>query len=536
MSAQSPQDQSDTQDKKQTKYPKRSFWMKFLLIAVMLFGALIGYLKLRYSPKRCVDQFITALESQDYQTLKSFISCEGVEVTEDSLKPLVDLCHANHQFMHDIKNTLNRDLSLVNLDTYNNSSWVQLISHRKFLIKTYTIQIQPIKVTLATNLSPVTVTYSNQSQLIESPDATTNLLLMPGLYQFDAAYTDTFRKKEVNLSHTQELYSDQSVDLDVDCSTLILDIPDGYQISTLFIDGKDLSDSITITNGAIQCYPVFTNEVITLTCNNSWGENVTTSFSVPEEYVNQTYHHICDFSSTSMEFSYEPGLTVTELRMNGKKLPNLDQYINEEDHTILLSDLTDGTVIETHLKSLWGERFVDTYTISADNFDEYKHLIDCYLSKETQDTILDYAYNYYCNLFKALNSDDMDTLAEYADDDEMANDFYVMLENIQYEYDTYSDEIPDFSEDIVLQPSEVYADRNQVKIYSDVMELNLIGVVKTTTTSLDDESPNSKVETSDTLYNVTLHLNYDTTTKSWTVTAGYYNYDNTNLVDPVKLD
>lgn len=539
MAARQQSDSFTAQEKntaKKVKHLWQSLWIKLLLVVILLFSACAIFLKIRYAPDQCVNQFIEALDCQDYQTLKTFLSCEDVEINEDSLKPFIDLYHADNQFKQDIKNTLNRDLSLVNLDTYNTEYWIKLVSHRKFLIKTYTIQVQPVNITLSSNLSPVTVSYANQSQILELQQAPCTVSLLPGLYQFDTVYYDSLHEKDRNLTNTFTLCSDQDLDLDYDCSTLVLDIPEGYELDNISIDGTPMKDSLITENGDYQCYPVFPDEVITLTCDNSWEQNVTTSFTIPDEYANQVYHHVCDFSSTTMEFRYEPGLTVTTLSIDGLEISNLADYVNTEDSSIVLTDLTDNTTITTTLQAPWGETFEDSYTVSKDNFDEYIHPIHCFLSEETKNSILDYARAYYLNLFQALNEDDMDTLALYADDDEMANDFYVTLENIQYDYDMYSGEMDNFEEDIQLEPGDVYADKSQLDLYSENFALNLMGKVIALTTSMDEESMSPVVETAENSYNVTLHIIYDSDEQNWTVTASYYDYETTILLDPVQLN
>ena len=538
MSPYSNPDSFDTQGKNSAQNKRRPWryrWIKLLLVILSFTCFFVIFLKVRYSPKTCVNEFITALDAEDYQSLKAFISCDDVAITEDSLKPLVDLYHADSQFRSDIKNTLNKDLNTVNLDTYNNKYWIQLIPHRKFLVKTYTIQIQPITVTLSTNLNQVNVSYANISQVIDSADDTLTVPLLPGLYQFEAMNYDSIRDTEHTLTNTLTLCSDQSLGLNFDCSTLVLEIPNGYHVESISVDGIDLKDEFQLVNGNLQYYPVFSDEIITITCDNSWKESVTTTFTIPEEYVNEIYHHYCDFNSTSMEFTYSKGLTVTNLKINGKNINDLSNYVNPEESSIFLSDLTDSTTIETELKAPWGETFTDSYTVSKENFDEYYHNIDCYLSEDTKESILGYAADYYFNLFEALNSDDMDTLAQYADDDEMANDFFVMLENIEYDYENYSDQAENYEEDILLDPMDVFADKSQLDKYSDIFTLNVLGKVTTTTTSMDEESMTPVVESGEENYNVILHIVYDATTSDWTVTASYYDYNTLTQIDPVKL-
>lgn len=538
MSPYSNPDSFDTQGKiftQNQRQPRWYRWIKLLLVILSFTCFIVIFLKVRYSPTTCVNEFITALDTEDYQSLKAFISSEDVAITEDSLKPLVDLYHADDQFRSDIKHTLNKDLKAVNLDTYNNKYWIQLIPHRKFLVKTYTIQIQPIMVTLSTNLDQVNVSYANITQMIDSAKDTLTVPLLPGLYQFEARNYDSIRDKDHTLTNTLTLCSDQSLDLNFDCSTLVLEIPNGYHVESISVDGIDLKDEFQLVNGNLQLYPVFTDEIITLTCNNSWEESVTTSFTIPSEYVDEVYHHYCDFNSTSMEFTYSKGLTVTKLKINGKNIKDLTNYVNTVESSIFLSSLTDSTTIETELKAPWGETFTDSYTVTKENFDEYYHKIDCYLAEDTKKSILDYAADYYVNLFEALNSDDMDTLAQYADDDEMANDFYVMLENIEYDYDNYSNQIENFEEDIVLEPMEVFADQSQLSKYSDVFTLNVIGLVQTTSTSMDEENMTPIVESGESSYNVSLHIVYDMATSNWMVTASYYDYNTLPLIDPVNL-
>ena len=538
MSPYSNPDSFDTQGKiftQNQRQPRWYRWIKLLLVILSFTCFIVIFLKVRYSPTTCVNEFITALDTEDYQSLKAFISSEDVAITEDSLKPLVDLYHADDQFRSDIKHTLNKDLKAVNLDTYNNKYWIQLIPHRKFLVKTYTIQIQPIMVTLSTNLDQVNVSYANITQMIDSAKDTLTVPLLPGLYQFEARNYDSIRDKNHTLTNTLTLCSDQSLDLNFDCSTLVLEIPNGYHVESISVDGIDLKDEFQLVNGNLQLYPVFSDEIITLTCNNSWEESVTTSFTIPSEYVDEVYHHYCDFNSTSMEFTYSKGLTVTKLKINGKNIKDLTNYVNTVESSIFLSSLTDSTTIETELKAPWGETFTDSYTVTKENFDEYYHKIDCYLAEDTKKSILDYAADYYVNLFEALNSDDMDTLAQYADDDEMANDFYVMLENIEYDYDNYSNQIENFEEDIVLEPMEVFADQSQLSKYSDVFTLNVIGLVQTTSTSMDEENMTPIVESGESSYNVSLHIVYDMATSNWMVTASYYDYNTLPLIDPVNL-
>ena len=538
MSPHSKSDSFDGHEKNPTQN-RQHLWqyrrIKLLLVILIFTGAAVIFLKVRYSPQTCVNEFITALEAEDYQSLKEFVSCDNVAITEDSLKPFVDLYHADSQFRSDIKNTLNKDLKTVNLDTYNNKYWIQLISHRKFLVKTYTIKIEPVSVELSTNLDQVTVTYANTSQVIDSARDMLTVSLLPGLYQFDAMYYDAMLDEEHTVTNSLIVCSDLPLDLAFDCSTLVLDIPNGYQVDTISVDGIEMQDEFYSVDGNLQYYPVFQDEVITLTCDNPWNQSVTTSFTVPEEYINKVYVHSSDFNSTSMKFDYGKGLTVTELTINGKTINDLTKYVNADENSILLPDLTDSTTIVTILEAPWGERFTDSYTITKDNFDIYYHTINCYLAEETKESILSYTAAYYFQLFDALNSDDMDTLAQYADDDEMANDFYLILENLQFDYEYYSEQIDNYEEDISLEPIQVYADKSQLMKYSDIFTLNILGKVKTTTTSMDLENKSPVVESGEESYNVVLHIIYDTTTSDWRVTASYYDFDNRIEVDPVPL-
>lgn len=509
--------------------------IKLLLVASILIIALITYLKIRYSPDQCVRQFITAIDSHDYQTLETFIFCDGVDISSESLLPFVNLYHSDAQFRQDIRNTLNRDLSLVNLDTYNTKSWIKLISHRKFFVKTYTVQVEPIFVTMKTNLDSVTVVYSNHSQIISNVDGNIGIPLLPGLYQFDAIYFDPLRQKDISQSESRSILSNQEIDLSFDCSNLVLNLPDGYQFDSISIDGIDVSDSITLSDETVTCYPVFTDEVITLNCIGPFANEVATSFMIPDDYVNETYQYSCDFTNTSMEFRYEPGLTIKSLKVNEKKIKDLSSYQTEEGNSFILSDLENGTTIDATLKAPWGETFSFCYTVTDEDFDEYIKTIDCHLSDKTKDLILRCAANYYLKLCQALNEDDIEYLWNYSEMDDMANDFYVMLENIQYDYETYSEQYTGFEEDIKLEPKQLYTDANQLDCYSETMALNLNGIVTTISTTTNEDSASPTIEMGENQYNVTLHIIYDCDSEQWLVTAGYYNYDETEFVNPINL-
>lgn len=517
------------------KHPWQHLLIKLLLVASILIIALVIYLKNRYSPDQCVRQFITAIDSHDYQTLETFMICNGVDITEESLLPFVNLYHTDAQFRQDIRNTLNHDLSQVNLDTYNTKSWIKLISHRKFLVKTYTVEVEPIFVTLKTNLDSVTVVYANHSQIISNNDANIGTPLLPGLYQFDAVYFDPLRQKDISQTDSRTILSNQDLDLSFNCSNLILNIPEGFQFDSIFIDGIDVSDTITFTNQTVTCYPVFTDEVITLNCKGPFANEVATSFMIPEDYVNQTYEYTCDFTNTSMEFRYEPGLTVKSLKVNEEKIKDLSSYQTEGGNSFILSDLENGTTIDVTLKAPWGETFSFFYTVTDEDFNDYIYTIDCHLSDQTKESILRCAADYYLKLCQALNEDDLQYLSDYSEMDDMANDFYVMLENVQYDYETYSEQYTGFEEDIQLVPKELYTDANQLEYYSETMALNLNGIVTTISTTTNEESDSPTIEMGENQYNITLHIIYDCDSKQWLVTAGYYNYDETEFVNPINL-
>lgn len=505
------------------KYKQTSLLMLCILLIVL--GILAIGLKIRYSPQRCVDELIEAMEEENYQALRSLIRCKDVAITEDTLQPLIALYHDNATFRSDLIHTLQNDLKHVELDTYNNQSWIQLVPHRKFIVRTYTIQIQPILVSLSSNIDDVTVQYANQEETLTEEMNTKDLVLLPGLYTFDATHYDADRDKEYQIRKTFTLCSDQSVILSFPCSTLRLDLPMNYDVTDIRIDGMDMTNRFEAIDDTLQFAPVFAGEYITVTCNNTWKRKVMTTFTIPEEFIGSQYEHVCDFNSTSMEFQYPEGLEVRSITINGSKVKQLTQYLQEETHSIVLSDLTDATTIVTKLKAPWGEVFTDQYTVTQDNFDQYTHIIECELSNSTIKEILNYASKYYYRLFDALNSDDINTLERYAEDDEMANDFYVMLQNIAYDYETFADQVTNYEEDILLEPYDLTWDSSQLSKYSNVMTVNLYGKVNSTVTSMNEDLTTPLVESGEVSYPVVMHLEYNQKKGRWDVMNSYYNYE-----------
>lgn len=526
--------QRNVEQHKKRFHTHKLLWILLLLVVIVLSFGATCFLNYKYSPTRCVNQFLNALDHQDYHTLKTFLSCKDVSINEESLQPFIDLYHSDKQFKQDIRNTLNRDLDLVEVDTYNSASWIKLIAHRKLFVKTYTIKVQPIKVHLITNLYPTNVTYSSDSLTIDSPEFDQELLLLPGLYQFDSRYYDESRAKEMNQTCSVTLTSDQTIDVSYPYSNLAVELPQGYKFDRLTVDDLDITKNVSCENDTLHFSPVFQDEVLTLTCINPWGQQVNTSFTIPEGYKNSTYDYACDFTATSKEFTYEQGLTLESLVINGRKVSNPKDYVSKKDCTIVLNNLTDGTAIEFNLKSPWGETYCYPYTVTAENFDEYNHKLQFFLSEKTKKKIMKVALNYYMNLFDALNQNDMEQLAVYAEDDEMANDFYVMLDNIQFDYETYAIERPGFEESIQLKLIEIIADSAQLDQYQSVISFNLNGKADATATTTDEDSQ-PVITTSINNYNVVLHLIYDTKKKGWKITGGYYDYDHRTIRKPVKL-
>ena len=507
-----------------------------LVILLLLVTGLAIYLKIRYTAKACVEEFLLAIEQEDYATLKSFISSEGIDITEDTLEPFVLLYQLDAQFQHDIELTLNRDLATVNLDTYNTSRWIQLIPHRKFLVKTYTIQIQPIQLLVSSNLDSVMLTYGNTTQAIQDSTLPLNLSVLPGLYDFQASYYDSFQDKNHTLNETLSICSDQSYHFQFDCSRLILDIPEEYNVVSVYVDDVELTEQFQWVDDKLQYDPIFPEEIVTLTCNNSQRLELNQSFVIPDEYMNSEYTYYFDFNSTSKEFTYCSSLTVTKITINGKPVVSLDDYVNTEEHTIFFANLTDSTVIQTDFLAPWGENFTDLYTVSTDNFDEYYHEIQCHLSENMQEEILSCATKYYFSLFDAFNSNSIETLEHYADVDEMANTFYVILQNIQFDYENYSNDNPNFEESITLEPILVEAEQDALRTYNDIIKLPIRSSVRTTSITMDEETSTPIIETSEDTSTVIFYIIYDTSIKDWLITASYYDYNDIPFLKPIALN
>ena len=516
---------------------KAKTWRILCLVSfsLVLISSCILYLKQRYSPKQCVSQFIHAIESQDYSTLKKFIRCDGVTINEQTLEPLVLLYQSDSQFQKDIRNTLNRDLSRVNLDTYASDHWIKLIPHRKFLIKTYTVAILPVTMDFSSNLSQVEISYNDQLQMLGDEASLESFPLLPGLYPVKASYHDELRDKNVTKEVMVKLYSNQDIDLSFDCTNLILDLPKDYSICSMDIDEISISEIVLGTTETLTLDPIFAGSVITISCLNPWNDIETTSFSIPEEQLNSTYEFTCNFDSTSMEFVYQPGLTITGLSINANSVPNYADYVNSEDNKLILSSLLIGTEIQIELTTPWKERFNYTHVIDKADFTEYTQQIQCKLSEDTKSDIIECAGEYYLHLFDCFNNKEIEHLETYAENDEMASDLLITLENIAYDYELYSAEDEDFKEEIALTPERVLADRYKINYYSESMVVPIEGTVKTlsTTSYMNSEAPT--LEVGKNYYNVLLYLNYDTKKKEWYVNQSYYNYEPFILNDSVDL-
>lgn len=527
----SSKDTNMTHKKKQHNWKHSHFVACFFILLLFCFSIAI-FLKVHYSPDACVNEFIEALENDNYHTIKELITCEGVAINNDTLQPFLDLYHEDKQFRHDIKKTLGKDLANVNLDTYKDKYWIQLIAHRKFFIKTYTIRILPVKVTLSTNLDPVTVEYANTTVTVTNDVPMEPVSVLPGNYEFLATYYDTTREKEQCIRRKKTILTDVTLPLDFDYATLSLEIPNGYSLDSITADGARISP--TTTESFIYA-PIFPDEVITLVCLNSRGKQVTTTFTIKDEYMNSTYHHVCDFNVTSMEFTYQKGLTVTKLSINNKPVKKLSKYVDAKTDTIYFPNLKENTVIKTSLEAPWGERFTDTYTVTSNSFKDYYHSIECKQSKETITSILTYATKYYFALYEALNTDDIDLLRSLSEEDEVANEFTIMLENIEYDYDLYSDLISNYEEDLLMKPTNVMADYNDLRYYRQIYKLKIRSKVKSTITSTDLDLLTPKIESSQDDHSIILHIGYDYKKKRWVTTGNYIDYDGIPLVNPIKL-
>lgn len=532
---QAPKDYSQRKDMRKEKHSKKFYFCFITLMSIAVLGSIVFYLKIHYSPKQCVNQFIQAIETKDYTVLKRLIHCEDVEVTDETLEPLVLLYQTDQQFRKDIRNTLNKNLNQVDLDTYNTDSWIQLISHRKFLIQTYTISIVPVRMKFSSNVAPINITYNNQIQVLEQDSFLESPFLLPGLYQIKAVYLDPLRKIEIPNVQTIPIYCDREIPIQFECSRLVLTLPEGYITDTMAIDEVDISNLVFGKQDKFILDPVFPNSVITLSSKNAWNRIETTTFSIPDHFEGDDYEYYCDFNSTSMEFVYQPGLTVTELSINSNVIEDYEAYLDSDQCSITLSALTIGTTIEIHLTAPWNENFIYSYTVSFNDFDKYTHNIHCKLSEHTKSSLISFAKEHYLSLFQMLNHHDLDSLSKYAEYDEMANDFYIMLENINYDYEIYSNEFDGYNEDIQINPQDVNLDQYQLNYYSEPFVVPINGFVQTISTSTDFTTLSPIVEEGTNHYNVILYISYDSSTNQWFVNESYYNYDTSVLKDSVNI-
>lgn len=525
-----------TGDKGNLPRKNRSFMKKVTVLSLFLIVTLcigIGfYLKSHYSPDACVDKFIRALSQDDYKTIAEFVSCEGVNISEDSLKPFIKLYHSSEQFRKDIKNSLRKDLKRIDMDTYNDQHWIKLVAHRKFLVKTYTIQILPIYVKFSTNLNQVTLNYKNEDIIIDSSVPYEADPMLPGTYNVLATYTDVYTNETHVLQSDYTLCSDSQVKLNFNYSSVVLNIPNGYKLNEVVVNDHAV-DLNMLTDTTLS--PIFENDSITLSCINKKNEVYPTSFTVPQEFLNRTYYYTCDFNCTSMEFTYPVGLTVEKLYINGKKIKNLYKYVDPDEGSIYFPDLTEGTLISTKLSNPWGETYIDTYQVTKDSFTEYYHKILFPLSTEIKEKIIGYISEYYYSLYDALNTDDMETLLLRAEDDELANEFATMLENIQFDYDSFSSEFKEFEEDLLLEPLTVVFDSDDIEYYNDTFAIKIQSDIKSTTTIMNQDSLTPQIESKLESYSTILHVMYNKKSKKFEITAGYIDYNNSKLVSPTAL-
>ena len=491
-----------------------------------------------HTPQRTVEEYLDALDREDYSKIKSMTSCKEVGINKESLTPFVTLYKEDETFRNTVYSLLKSDQKKYeNHKTVASDKTINLIAKNHIFYRTYKIRLSAYTVEVTTNLDQVTVCYGSDTFDLPTKDsiAYTNPLL-PGTYNFEATYTNPYTEELLTCSKDLSLTdADPSVSMDFSYATLNFTIPKGYSFNSVTIGSATIKDLDPLSDGSYQISPVICDTSITITCTSSWGSLVSTSFAVPEEYIGKTYSHDCDFSSTSMDFEYPDGLKLKSLSINGKEVKNLKKYANTKNRHIVLSDLTIGTKIKCSFITPWNETLTYKITLTKKNIGTYNQQIKLPMSAKTIDSLTEFAGNYYLNLIKYLNQNDMEKLEQLSTTDELANDFYSMLSNIQYDYDNYAADYDNFKESLSFKPVSVTIDRKTLTNYSNNFEARIHGVIKTKVTSMDYDKAEPITETTNCNYDETLYLYYDTEKKNWAVSEGYYDYTGVTFSEPVKI-
>jgi hypothetical protein len=207
------------------KIPK-AVWA-VLLVAAIGAAALLavsGAQSAAHSPEKAAEEFRTAMADGDFERLKSIAqpSAAGVAFTAKSVKPMFALYKASPDFRRSVDT-----LSL----SGGGSTVLHLKAERHFLYSGYTVTIDPVVLTVRSNIASASVScgdknvytdalesaeaaldgtsYTNDYPNLVRSDATLSGLL-PGVYHVNAAYDASFgghfaAETDVQLPNSREI-------------------------------------------------------------------------------------------------------------------------------------------------------------------------------------------------------------------------------------------------------------------------------------------------------------------------------------------